>query len=149
MEIAKYIPVILASTLKFIGGPISGIALGLSWLETSLCTILGMMVSVMAVTYAGKALQLLLRRWSKKPPRRFTRRTRLAVRIWKRSGMLGIALLTPLLLTPIGGTALAVSFRVHRHLIFAYMLGSAVFWGVVLTLAIYQVPGLKGIFTRS
>ena len=142
MQIAKYISVLLASTLKFIGGPLSGIALGLTWLETCLCTVAGMMTSVVLVTYAGTVLQKATERWFPAKPKRFTRRTRLAMRIWKRAGMLGIALLTPLLLTPIGGTILAVSFKVKRPLIFGYMLASAFFWGVVLTLALYRLPGL-------
>lgn len=148
MQFAKYFSVILASTIKFVGGPLSGIALGLSWLETALCTTLGMMLSVIAVTYAGVALQALLRRYQKQPPKRFTHRTRLAVRVWKQSGLAGIAFLTPLILTPIGGTILAVSFRVGRFQILVYMLISAVFWAVVQTLALYQVPGLQEFFSR-
>lgn len=148
MQIAKYLSVVLASTIKFIGGPLSGVALGLTWLETAVCTTIGMMVSVVAVTYAGAALQALATRYRKQRPKRFTSRTRLAVRIWKRSGLLGIALLTPLILTPIGGTALAVSFRVNRMRILLYMLISGILWAIAQTLAIYQIPGLQGLFSR-
>ncbi|GAA4468280.1 hypothetical protein GCM10023189_53310 [Nibrella saemangeumensis] len=146
MDVAKYITVILASALKFIGGPLTGIAMGLSWIQTAVCTVAGMMLAVVAVAFAGEMLRQLSQRISKKPPRRFNRRTRMAVKIWKRSGMLGIALLTPLILTPIGGTVLAVSYRVHRGQIFLYMLISAVFWSVVFTLATYNIPGLQELF---
>lgn len=148
MQVAKYVSVIVASTIKFIGGPLTGIAMGLSWLETALCTTLGMMVSVLVITYAGAALQALTDRYRKQSPKRFTSRTRMAIRIWKRSGLLGIALLTPLILTPIGGTALAISFRVKRGRLLLYMLLSGLFWAFVQTLAIYQLPGLTGIFGR-
>lgn len=140
MTFAKYLSVILASALKFIGGPIAGLAAGLHWTETAACTVAGMMLSVVLVTYAGVLLQRIVRRFSKKTPRRFSRRTRLAIRIWKRSGMVGIALLTPLILTPIGGAAIAVSFKVARPQIFLYMLVSGLFWAVVLTLLTYQMP---------
>lgn len=146
MEVAKYITVILASALKFIGGPLTGIAIGLSWIQTAACTVIGMMLAVVAVAYAGELLRRISRRFSKKPARRFSRRTRLAVKIWKKAGMVGIALLTPLILTPIGGTVLAVSYRVHRGQIFLYMLMSALFWGTVLTLALYNIPGLPELF---
>ncbi|MBN8822954.1 MULTISPECIES: hypothetical protein [unclassified Spirosoma] len=146
MPIAKYISVIIASTIKFIGGPLTGVALGLSWLETAIFTTLGMMLSVVVVTYAGAALQALWQRYRSTPPKRFTRRTRLAIRIWKRAGMAGIALLTPLILTPIGGTILAVSFGVKRGQLLLYMLISGIIWAVVQTVAVYQIPGLKGIF---
>ncbi|GAB2571464.1 hypothetical protein [Spirosoma areae] len=145
MQFAKYASVLLASTLKFVGGPLTGAALGLSWIETAICTVIGMMLSVIVITFAGAALQALVQRYRKEPPKRFTKRTRLAVRIWKRAGMAGIAFLTPLLLTPIGGTVLAVSFRVGKGTLLLYMLISAVFWAAIQTLALYQIPGLHGL----
>ncbi len=148
MQFAKYFSVAIASTIKFVGGPLSGVALGLTWLETAACTTIGMMLSVIIVTYAGTALQALIQRYRTQKPRRFTNRTRLAIRIWKRSGLIGIALLTPLILTPIGGTAIAVSFRVNRGQLLLYMLISGIFWAIVQTLAIYQIPGLKGIISH-
>lgn len=147
MQTAKYLSVVIASMIKFVGGPLSGLALGLSWIETVVCTTVGMMASVVAITYAGAALQALLHRYRPQaPPKRFTRRTRLAVRVWKRAGMAGIAFLTPLLLTPIGGTILAVSFRVKRGQLLLYMFVSALVWAVIQTLALFQIPGVKGIF---
>lgn len=146
MEFARYASVILASAIKFFGGPLAGLALGLTWPETAACTTVGMMLSVVLVTYAGAALQALLARYRSQKPKLFTRRTRLAVRIWKRAGMAGIAFLTPLLLTPIGGTALAVSFRVNRTQLFGYMLVSGIIWAVIQTLLVYQLPKLRGLF---
>lgn len=143
MEFARYASVILASAIKFFGGPLSGLALGLSWPETAICTTIGMMVSVVLVTYAGAAFRTLLARYRSGKPKLFTKRTRLAVRIWRRAGMAGIAFLTPLLLTPIGGTALAVSFRVNRGQLFLYMLISGIGWAIIQTLLVYQLPKLK------
>jgi hypothetical protein len=45
--------------------------------------------------------------------------------------------LTPVILTPIGGTLLAVGFGSPRPKILLYMLISAGFWSVVLTFSIY------------
>lgn len=142
MQWAKYVSVVLASTLKFIGGPLAGIAFRLNWAETAVCTVTGMMLSVLAVTFAGELLLRVTNRFRKTPPRRFSRRTRMAVRIWKRAGMAGIAFLTPLLLTPIGGTAVAISFRVKPFKLISFMLVSAVFWAIVQTFLVYQVPTL-------
>ncbi len=144
--IAKYISVILASTIKFIGGPLAGLAFGLTWFETAACTVSGMMLSVLAVTFAGKGLQKLMQRFRKEKPKRFSKRTRLAVRVWKRFGIFGIAALTPVILTPIGGTILAVAFRVHLRQILVYMLLSGAFWAILQTLVIYQLPHLKAFF---
>jgi uncharacterized membrane protein len=144
--IAKYISVALASTLKFTGGPLMGAALGLTWIETAACTVLGMMLSVSVVMSAGELVVRLKTRFQRKPAPTFSRRTRLAVRVWQRTGVVGIALLTPLLLTPIGGTALAVSFRAGRLAIWFAMLGSAAVWAALQTILVYQIPGLRGLF---
>lgn len=148
MQFGKLASVIIASTIKFIGGPLTGAALGVPWLQTALGTALGMMISVAVVTFAGNAIQAVIDRYRSQKPRRFTKRTRRAVRIWKRFGMAGIAFLTPLLLTPIGGTAIAVSFRVGRLRLLSHMLVSAVFWAVLQTLLLYQIPGLLGFFSH-
>ncbi len=142
MEYAKYISVILTSMLKFIGGPLAGLALQLTWIETAICTLIGMMISVLLVVFAHSALDKLILRYRKTAPRLFSKRTRFAVKVWRRSGIAGIALLTPLLLTPIGGTALAVSFRVPPFRIILAMLLSGIFWALVFTVLVYQLPAL-------
>jgi hypothetical protein len=123
-----------------------GVALGLSWVETAACTVLGMMFSVTIAMSAGEAIMRLKRRLLTKPPRCFSRRTRLAVRVWRRTGLAGIAFLTPLILTPIGGTALAISFRAGRVAIWLAMLGSAIGWAILQTVLLYQIPGLRSFF---
>lgn len=148
MQLGKLLSIIIASTIKFIGGPLTGAALGMPWVQTALGTALGMMLSVVVVTFAGNAIQSVIDRYRSRKPRRFTTRTRRAVRVWKRFGMTGIAFLTPLILTPIGGTAIAVSFRVGRLRLLTHMLVSAAFWAVLQTLLLYQVPGLLGLFSH-
>lgn len=142
MNYAKYISVALASTLKFVGGPLAGMALKLTWTETAICSVLGMMASVFLVLFAGTAINQIRDRYRKTPPRLFTKRSRMAVRIWQRAGLAGIAILTPILLTPIGGTALALSFHVPTPRILIAMLLSGSFWGVVISWGLFQIPGL-------
>ncbi|WP_428658101.1 hypothetical protein [Runella sp.] len=142
MPWGEYISVVLASMLKFVAGPLAGLALSLPWWETAICTVVGMMLSVVIFVFLGSAIQQLINRYRKKKPRLFSKRTRMAVRVWKRSGMTGIALLTPLLFTPIGGTLIAVSFKVPRTTIILQMLLWGVIWGVILTFALYQFRSL-------
>ena len=144
MSYGKYISVALASTLKFVGGPLAGLALNLNWYETAICSATGMMASVLLVLFAGTALAQVAQRYRKAKPKLFTRRTRLAVKIWQRSGLAGIALLTPILLTPIGGTVLAISFHVPVGRIVVAMLLSSLFWGVVLSWGLFQLPAFFG-----
>lgn len=142
--IAEYTAVAFASTLKFIGGPLTGAALGLSWWETTLCSTAGMMGTVAMVTAFGETFELVMRKRRTQRPKRFSRRSRLAVRLHRRTGVFGLALLTPILFSPPFGTAIALSFKPKKVHLFLAMLASGLLWGVVLSLVIGAVPGVFG-----
>lgn len=136
-EILKAIPVYLSSMLKFILGPIGGYAAGLNMLTTILATVFGMMTIVFVFTYSGNWFkQKVLSRFMRKK-KRFTEGNRRFVNIWKRYGLVGVALFTPLFLTPIGGTLLAISSGSPKDKIIFYMFLSASFWAVIFSMAIY------------
>jgi len=129
----KYLSVALASTLKFFGGPIAGVVLKLTWIETAICSAIGMMFSVFVLTYVGGAIQGFIKKRRKTPPKKFSRTNRIAVNIWKRFGIIGIAFLTPPLFTPLFGPILAVAFKVPRPSIFLWMSASAIVWGLAIS----------------
>ena len=133
----KYVGVWASSMLKFIFGPIGGYTLRLSYLETVLLTVGGMMTSVLLLTFLGKPFKRWLATLSKKPKKLFTPKNRRKVQIWRKYGITGVAFLTPLLLTPIGGTLTAVSFGEKSNKIIFYMLISGLVWAVIFTGAIY------------
>jgi hypothetical protein len=56
----------------------------------------------------------------------------------RKYGLGGIAFFTPLILTPIGGTLLALSTNKPRENILVYMLISAIFWSTLFTFAVYS-----------
>jgi membrane protein DedA with SNARE-associated domain len=129
--------------IKFIGGPLSGAAAGLTWIETFIFTVLGMMASVLIFSFLGEnAKKRFLSRFRKKKKILFTPRNRRIVRIWRKYGLKGVAFLTPLLLTPIGGTIVAASFGEPPKRILIYMLVSAIFWGFIFSLFIQQLNEL-------
>jgi uncharacterized membrane protein len=144
----KYLSVITAAALKFFAGPITGMALGLSWFESALCSAVGMMLSVLVTTYVGKGIQVVLNQRRQTPVRKFNKSSRLAVKIWKRFGIIGIAILTPLLFTPIGGTLIAVAFRVPRQAIFFWMLVSGLSLGAALSYLVYKLSFIPEWFAR-
>ena len=136
-EILKAIPVYLASMVKFILGPFGGYTAGLNLLTTILSTVFGMMTVVFLFTYSGnwlreKFLSKFLKRKSK-----FNAGNKKFVAIWKKYGLPGVALLTPLVLTPIGGTLLAISSGSPKEKIIFYMFLSAAFWAVIFSMSIY------------
>ena len=139
----KYLAVILPAMAKFVLGPLAGVALQLSWWQTLLCSIIGMMISVLVFTFLGKTIWASWQKLSKTTPKRFSKSTRRAVRIYQKFGIVGVACLSPLFLTPIGGTLIATSFKVPPVKIILWMSVFAIFWGLVMTLAIYHIPGLQ------
>jgi membrane protein DedA with SNARE-associated domain len=135
-EIAKAIPVALGSALKFILGPIAGVAARLHILTTIIATVVGMMASVTAFTYFGEWIRThVLDRFFKKRKKRSTHPK--LQELWKKFGLAGIAALTPLILTPIGGTLLAVSSGSPRKKIIVYMAISAVAWAIIFSAVLY------------
>lgn len=124
---------------KFIAGPLLGAAAGYSLIEIIFVTVLGMMTSVFLFTFLGewfkKNWTIIIKRKSKK----FSKRTRNTIKVWKKFGIWGIAFLTPLILTPIGGTVVLTSFGVAKKKILFSMLVSAFFWSFIFGLSIEEL----------
>ena len=138
-EILKAIPIFFSSALKFILGPIEGYGLKLHFLTTVIATVGGMMMSVIAVTYFGDWLRKgILRRFFANRHHDEKPNTRWRNFILK-YGLGGIAFLTPLFLTPIGGTIIAVSMGKPKNKVLIFMLISAVAWALIFTSVVYFV----------
>jgi len=135
--ILKLATVYFSSMLKFIFGPLGGYAAGFSLVTTILVTVAGMMTVVLIFTFFGNWIrEKITSRFSKKR-NKFSQRNRRFVTIWKKYGLIGVAALTPLILTPIGGTLLAVSSGSPKEKIIFYMFISASVWSVVWSVALY------------
>ncbi|MBI1768979.1 MAG: hypothetical protein HY015_07720 [Bacteroidetes bacterium] len=140
-EILKAIPVFFSSALKFIFGPLEGYGLHLHFITTIISTVGGMMLSVIAFTYFGDWLRkgILKRFFQNKNRKMPTRRTAVLIRKY---GLGGVAFLTPLFLTPIGGTIIAVGMGKPKNKIIVFMLISAIGWALVFTALIYGLGRL-------
>lgn len=137
-EILKAIPVYFSCMLKFILGPVGGYAAGLNLVTTILTTVFGMMTVVFMFTYFGDWLKAnVLNRFRRKDRKVDEKKNTRFANIWKRYGLVGVALLTPIVLTPIGGTLLAVSSGSPKDKIIVYMFISAAGWSVLFSMAIY------------
>lgn len=141
-EISKYIYVLLLSMIKFVFGPVAGLAGGLHLLESTLLTILGMMSSVLVILFVGRKARTMIIRKFFYSRKKFTKNSRRFVKIWKRYGIGGVAFLTPLILTPIGGTLLVTAIGAPKFKVISYMLTSAVFWAFVVTKLVYLFGAL-------
>lgn len=133
--LTAYGSVAVTSMFKFLFGPLFGVKFGLSYPETAILTGSGMMLSVFIFTFFGRQARSFILRKRKK--RVFTSRNRKIVRIWRKYGIFGIAFLTPVFLSPVIGTLIAVSFGEKRHRIFVFMAFSAYFWAFAQTALAY------------
>ena len=132
----KCASVFLLSTVKFLGGPLAGTSMGLHFWPTLALTVAGMMTSVFVFSGVGRVWvrhRQKQRRLRREPI--FTKRSRNIIKVFSKFGMGGIAFLTPVLLSPIGGTVIATLLGVPRQRIMLHMLWSALLWGTALTYA--------------
>lgn len=134
-DILKVIPVYFSSMFKFILGPVGGYAAGLTLMTTILVTVAGMMTVVLLFSFFGDFMRRLLLRIRTK--RKLFSSRRKVVIIWQKYGLLGVAILTPVILTPIGGCLLAISFGTPKEKLIFYMFVSAAFWSVLFSSLIY------------
>jgi uncharacterized membrane protein len=143
MQWGAYFAVMAASSIKFVAGPLTGFGLGLSMLETIVCTWVGMMFTVTVMLTIGRFLVQQIARIRIQKPKLFSGRVRYAVSIWQRFGIKGIAVMTPLLFTPIGGSLLALSFKVPTPRVLFFMAISGIFWSVIFTILFYQLTFIR------
>jgi len=138
-KLLSYLSVYFLGCVKFALAPPTGYGLGLSPLEIILCTVAGMMTTAAIVPFLGQRLMVYFRERRLKKGKEvkvFTPRKRMIVKIWQKFSIWGIALLTPILFSPIVGCILAVSFGVRRDKILLTMFLSAVFWALVMTFGV-------------
>lgn len=128
----KFFGIYFACLFKFIAGPVLGSAAGFNLLEIMAMTIGGMMSSVLITTYLGEWVKSYFTVSFTPKRKKFTSRTRRIVKVWQKFGPFGIAGLTPLFLTPIGGTIIMLAFYVKPRKILTYMLFSATIWAFIL-----------------
>lgn len=143
----KYGAVCLISMFKFVIGPTTGVLSGLTIAESALFSSLGMMISVLLFSLGGSAVRDWWFTAFRHDRKLFSPRNRKIVRFWLRFGLGGLAFLTPVVFSPIVGTLLAVSFGEPRFRIFRFMAAASLFWGVVLSVAMWLVrAGLDSLF---
>ena len=132
-----YITIYLLCTFKIIFGPTMGYAAGLHPLETVALTVAGMMTTVIVFSIGGERLRKKYLMKYFKPKKVFSKKSRRFVKIWSRYGEFGIAFLTPILLSPPGGTLIAIALGGKPRKTITYMLIWSIFWSFALTYAIY------------
>lgn len=139
-KLIQYIVVIISSGFKYALGPVMGKIFSLSNLEIIILMIIGMMLTVtLLTTLIGDLFYGLLKRTLFRNRKTFSPKTRNIVRVWNKRGLIGIAFLTPVLFSPVGGCLIAISFGEDKKKIILYMFLSACFWAPVTVLFMDQI----------
>lgn len=116
------------SGFKFMVGVGMSVLMGLSFWEQLAVTTSGGVTGVIVFTYLGDTIRTWIARWRRRPPPSFP--SQRWARLWEKYGLWGIALLTPPILSPPIGTAIALAFGTPRNLITLRMTISMVLWGL-------------------
>ena len=136
-EALVYITIYLLCMLKIVFGPTMGYAAGFHPLVSTLLTIAGMMTTISIFSLFGEKLRHTAFMRFFKFKKVFSPQSRRFVKIWKKYGLIGIAFLTPILLSPPGGAILAVAFGGPRKQMLLYMFFFSVVWSFILTYGFY------------
>ncbi len=138
-SLITFLGIYFLSLFKFIAGPVLGYAAGYGVFGSIAVTVAGMMTSVFLFTLVGSKFKAYLKlRFNKKKPI-FSKKNRALVKIWKKYGEDGIVIITPLVLTPIGGTLIMISFGAKKRNIFLKMFLSSLFWATLFCLTIDKI----------
>ncbi len=132
--LAKYITVILTSSFKYIVGISSAIGLKLNFIETMLCSVLGGMLGVIVYLYLWNGILFLFHKiWPPKPKlhKPVGKHRRKLLKFIIKYEIVGIAILTPILLSVPVGTILAATFEPNKWKIKLYMFISFAAWSLI------------------
>lgn len=141
-EVLKIISVFLLSAVKFgIGGVPAAVFANFPFFKAMLITISGGLTGVVVFTFFSDILDHKLRHLfpKKKNKKKFTLTNKLIVYTKKYFGLVGIATITPLILSIPLGVFIAIRLYHHeKNKIIRYMFVSITVWAVVIYYALHS-----------
>ena len=133
-EILAIAGLLLFSGTKFMMAPGAILAAGYSIPVTLLIASIGGVAGSLFFFYLGSFLFSWWERYfpPKHPKKKFTRKNRLIIKLKNKFGVVGLALMIPLISIPISALLSAKYFRNDRKAVPAYF-ASVIIWSVILT----------------
>ena len=140
-KILQILLIVILSATKFLTAPITSLNIGFGYLETLLITTLGGLFGVLFFYYVSAAIMLLLSKISsrlsqgrpKKKKKSFTWKNKMIVRVKRDYGLIGLAALTPTILSIPVGTFLAARYFNDKKKVLTYLCASVVVWSVIVS----------------
>ena len=135
-EVAKVAGLVVFSSVKFLFAPSTVYFSGYSYIETIGITIIGGWLGVAVFFYSGTYIfDWIARTFQRqdKKKRVFRRRNRIIIHVKNRYGIIGLALISPSLISiPLGCLLAAKYFRNDKRAVPIFF-SAVVFWSFVLT----------------
>lgn len=143
-EIVEILGLVLFSSVKFLFAPSTTYALGYSFWQTIIISIVGGWLGVFVFYYAGSWVFDWWSKISKSSDKKFSKKNRIIVWFKNDFGVLGIALVLGFASIPIVSLLAAKYFR-HLGITIYALLVSTVAWAFLLTgISIWLIPLFKG-----
>jgi hypothetical protein len=155
IKVLKLIQIILISAVKFLFAPLISFSMGFNYIQTMIYTTIGGILGVLFFFFLSKLIMNLYKNYlsafiktaiqrfrfrrnnnaplTQKIKRKFTFRNKSLILLKSKTGMIGIALLTPILLSIPIGTFLASKYYSRKKHILIYLSISVAFWSFVLS----------------
>jgi hypothetical protein len=140
----EVINVFLLSAVKFFGAPpLAHYVYDLPYIDTIVITTAGGAFGVFLFFYFGARIVKFFPNFFKPMPKNrkiFTKKNKFYVVLIKKYGLIGIALISPILISiPVGAFLAARFFRHQSFSALSFLCLSVLFWSIVLTTFIYFI----------
>lgn len=138
-SILEILGLMALSGVKFMLAPGTTMLAGYGFMETVLITTAGGTIGVFVFYYAGEFIFCTVRDWinkrrkNKKVRKTFSRTNRLIVKTKLNYGLLGLAVITPTLLSIPLGSMIAARFFRYNRLTLPALVGSVIIWSILIS----------------
>ncbi len=140
-KILQVILVLILSSTKFLTAPITALNIGFGYVQTLVITSIGGIIGVFFFYFLSNGIMLLMATVgrklrggkNRKAKRSFTWKNRLIVRVKRDYGLMGLAAITPTMLSIPVGTFLAARFFEDRRKVLTYLIASVLVWSVLIS----------------
>lgn len=133
--------VVILSSTKFLSAPITALNIGFGFVQTLVITTLGGMLGVVFFYYLSSVIMRILNKLSPSSPEKkkvqkkkhFTWKNKMIVRVKRDFGLVGLAALTPTVLSIPVGTFLAARYFDNTAKVLGYLFASVIVWSVIIS----------------
>jgi hypothetical protein len=132
MGLGQFIIIFLLSTSKFLLGVIGAMAADITWLEAVSITTFGGIFGVVFYLFTFEYIIAIIQKRAKNIKIKFSKWRRFMIHLKQKGGLLGIALLTPLILSIPLGIALSISLGSSKKRILIFHCLSILGWSLLI-----------------